>query len=391
MNDELTDLLRGLAPQVVGVLTRRCGDFAAAEDATQEALIAAAACWPGDGVPDNPRGWLIRAGERKLVDQVRGEQARRRREALVAAREPAEPARPVDRDDSLAVLLMCCHPALPPASAIALTLRAVGGLSTAEIAEAFLVPEETMTRRISRAKKIIRDVGIQDRREVTPEARRVLYLIFNAGHLRRRELSAEAIRLTRMIQRPDDTESAGLLALMLLSEARRPARATADGDLVPLDEQDRTRWDQALIKEGTRLLDAAFRQGSVGEYQLQAAIAALHDRAERAADTDWPQIRALYGVLERMTASPVVTLNHAVATAMVDGPAAGLAMLAELDRRLPDHHHRLHAVRAHLHELAGDQATALDHYRAAAARATSAAEQRYLTLRAARLARRAAT
>ncbi|GAA1891961.1 RNA polymerase sigma factor [Asanoa iriomotensis] len=389
MRPALTDLLRGLAPQVVGVLTRRGGDFAGAEDATQEALLAAALHWPADGVPDNPRAWLIRAGERKLVDQLRGDQARRRREALVAAREPAEPPTPADRDDSLAVLLMCCHPALPQASAIALTLRAVGGLSTAEIADAFLVPEATMARRISRAKQAVRDVGIADRAEVTPAARRVLYLIFNAGHLRNADLSAEAIRLTRMVHRlrPDDPESAGLLALMLLTEARRPARTTAGGDLVPLDEQDRSRWDHLLIKEGTGLVDDAFRRGAVGEYQIEAAIAALHDRAGRAAETDWPQIRALYGVLERMTGSPVVTLNHAVAAAMVSGPAEGLAMLAPLDLVLPDHQ-RLHAVRAHLHELAGDAVRAVDHYRAAAARATSPAEQRYLTLRAARLARR---
>jgi RNA polymerase sigma factor (sigma-70 family) len=394
----LDDQLRELAPQVLGVLARRFGDFDAAEDAVQEALLSAARHWPAGGTPENPRGWLIQTASRKLLDQMRSEQARRRREVLAAVREV--PAEAEQHDDTLTVLLMCCHPSLTPASAIALTLRAIGGLTTAEIASAFLVPEATMAQRISRAKQRIKasgmPFGMPDRADFPDRLRsvlQVLYLIFNEGYatshgtgLHRTELSAEAIRLTRTVHRmlPDDGEVAGLLALMLLTDARRPARSADDGELIPLDEQDRTRWDRALIAEGTAVLDAAMRRGAVGEYQLQAAIAALHDRAARAEDTDWPQILALYGVLERITGNPVVSVNRAIAAAMVHGPAEGLRLLEPLDEKLPGHH-RLDAVRAHLYESAGDVDTAVKHYRAAAARTASAPEQRYLTTRAARL------
>ena len=395
------DLLRNLAPQVLGVLARRFGDFDAAEDAVQEALLSAAMHWPAEGTPANPRGWLIQTASRKLLDQMRSEQARRRREGQAAAREV--PAEAQQRDDTLTVLFMCCHPSLTPASAIALTLRAIGGLSTAEIARAFLVPEATMAQRISRAKQRIKASEVPfrmpERAEWAERLRsvlHVLYLIFNEGYastsgddLHRTELSAEAIRLTRTVHRmlPDDGEVAGLLALMLLTDARRPARSGAGGELIPLDEQDRTLWDRALIAEGTAVIDAAMarhRSGEVGEYQLQAAIAALHDRAPRAGDTDWPQILALYGFLERITGNPVVTLNRAIAAAMVHGPQEGLRLLATLDEKLPGHH-RLDAVRAHLFEMDGDVDTAVKHYRTAAARTASAPEQRYLTTRAARL------
>ena len=398
----LEDLLRELAPQVLGVLVRRFGDFDAAEDAVQEALLAAATHWPKAGTPDNPRGWLIQTGSRKLVDQMRNEQARRRRESLAALREPpaVDATEAHDRDDTLTLLFMCCHPALTAASAIALTLRALGGLTTAEIANAFLVPEAAMAQRISRAKQRIKASGVPfrmpDRTEWTQRLRavlRVLYLIFNEGYassagddLHRVELSSEAIRLARMLHRmlPDDSEVTGLLALMLLTDARRPARTGADGELVPLAEQDRTRWDRALIAEGTALINAALTKGAVGEYQLQAAIAALHDRAARVEDTDWPKILALYGLLEQMTGNPVVSLNRAIAAAMVHGPAEGLRLLDALDERLP-RHHRLDAVRAHLFEMVGDLETAVKHYQAAAGRTTSTPEKRYLTTRAARL------
>jgi predicted RNA polymerase sigma factor len=399
---DLDDLLRELAPQVLGVLVRRFGDFDACEDAVQEALLSAATHWPGGGIPDNPRGWLVQTGSRKLLDQVRSEQARRRREGLAALREPpaAGASGVPGRDDTLILLFMCCHPAVTEASAIALTLRAVGGLTTAEIASAFLVPEATMAQRISRAKRRSADSGVPfrmpDRTEWTQRLRsvlHVLYLIFNEGYassdgdrLHRIELSNEAIRLVRTLHRmlPDDGEVAGLLALMLLTDARRPARSGAGGELVPLSEQDRSRWDRSLIAEGTGLLDAAVATGAVGEYQLQAAIAALHDRAVRAEETDWPQILALYGLLERMTGNPVVSLNRAIAAAMVHGPAEGLWLIEALDDRLPGH--RLAAVRGHLCELAGDVAAAVEHYRAAAARTTSLPERRYLMTRAARLA-----
>ncbi|GAA3920335.1 sigma factor-like helix-turn-helix DNA-binding protein [Amorphoplanes auranticolor] len=394
----MENLLREFAPQVLGVLVRRFGDFDAAEDAVQEALLAAALRWPVDGVPGNPRGWLIRTGANKLVDQIRNEQARRERERRAASEVPAGGV--PDHDDTLTLLFLCCHPALTPASAIALTLRAVGGLTTAEIAHAFLVPEATMAQRISRAKQRIRASAAPWRMPEPPEWRarlrsvlHVLYLIFNEGYavstgpgVHRTELSNEAIRLTRTVHRllPDDGEVAGLLALMLLTDARRPARTGAGGELIPLEEQDRSRWDRQLIQEGTTLLDAALTSGTVGEYQLQAAIAALHDRAARVGDTDWPQILALYGLLEQITGNPMVSLNRAVAASMVHGPAEGLRLLTTLDERLLGHY-RLDAVRAHLYERAGDTPAAITHYRAAAARTTSTPERQYLTTRAARL------
>jgi RNA polymerase sigma factor (sigma-70 family) len=393
------DLLRELSPQVLGTLARRSGDFAAAEDAVQEALVAAAVHWPRDGIPANPRGWLVQAAARRLIDRWRSERSRRERETLALLQEPP-PAEVVDRDDTLTVLFMCCHPALTPASAIPLTLRAVGGLTTVEIANAFLVSEATMAQRIARAKQRIKTSGVAFRlptSEEQPERLRtvlhVLYLIFNEGYagstgadVHRTELSAEAIRLTRLVHRtlPDDAEVAGLLALMLLLDARRPARTDAAGDLVPLAKQDRVLWDRELIAEGVALLDGAMGKGTVGEYQLQAAIAAVHDRAAKADETDWPQILALYGLLEQLTGNPVVTLNKAVAAAMADGPSAGLALLETVDERLAGHY-RLDAVRAHLLELAGDKAAALEHYRAAAGRTANLAEQRYLATQAARL------
>jgi RNA polymerase sigma factor (sigma-70 family) len=387
------DLLREAAPQVLGVLARRCGDFAAAEDAVQEALLTATQRWPRDGVPENPNAWLLQAATRRLIDQYRSDRSRRVRESA-AAQEPQAPVVP-DRDDTLTVLFMCCHPSLTPASAIALTLRAVGGLTTAEIASAFLVDEATMAQRISRAKQRIKASGVPFR-PPTPDERpaalrsvlHVLYLIFNEGYtVQRAELSEEAIRLARMVRRslPDDAEVAGLLALMLLLESRRAARTDAEGDLIPLPEQDRTRWDRLRIAEGIALLDEAIGRGAVGEYQLQAAIAAVHSRAERAEDTDWPQILALYGLLEQLSGNPVVTLNRAVAAAMADGPEAGLVVLASVEERL-NGHYRVDAVRAHLLELAGNVDGALTHYRAAARLTTNLPEQRYLTARAARLA-----
>jgi RNA polymerase sigma factor (sigma-70 family) len=394
------DLLRDLAPQVLGALVRRYGHFDVAEDAVQEALLAAALQWPAGGVPDEPRSWLIRVASRKMIDQLRADQARRIRE--VAAAVQAVAAEPPAQDDSLVLLFLCCHPALTPPAQAALTLRAVGGLRTAEIARAYLVPEPTMAQRIARAKQKIRTSGVPFR--MPPPAERagrldvvlqVLYLIFNEGYLstsgpdpHRVELSAEAIRLARLLHGllPDDGEVAGLLALMLLTDARRLARTDPAGTLIPLAEQDRSRWDRAAIVEGTGLVTAAMSRAPAGPYQLQAAIAALHGEATRAQDTDWPQILALYGLLERLTDNPVVTLNRAVAAAMVHGPRVGLAILARLDadERLAGHH-RLDAVRAHLLEMADDREGALAHYRAAARRTTNLAEQRYLAARAARL------
>ncbi|MCO1595802.1 RNA polymerase sigma factor [Micromonospora sp. RHAY321] len=393
------------------MLARRFGDFATAEDAVQEALLAAATQWPVEGLPANPRGWLIQVGYRRMIELIRGEQARRRREDLVAREAPddRQHAPPADeeltseRDDTLVLLLLCCHPALTTASAVALTLRAVGGLSTAEIARAFLVPEATMAQRISRAKQRIRSSGLPfrmpdeaERADRLAAVRQVLYLIFTEGHtstagpdLRRVDLAAEAIRLTRALHArlPNDSESAGLLALMLLTEARSPSRTGPSGELVSLADQDRTRWDAAAIAEGVALVTRALPRGPTGPYQVQAAIAALHDEAPSTEKTDWPQILALYEVLERMSGSPVVSLNRAVATAMVHGPAAGLAALDALtdDPQLAGHH-RLAAARAHLHEMAGDRDRAIADYRAAAGRTSSLPEQRYLTMRAARLA-----
>ena len=393
-------LLRELAPQVLAVTIRRFGDFSAAEDAVQEALLAAALHWPAEGVPASPRAWLIQAAGHRMTDQIRSDQARRRREQA-AAREPAA-AEVTDRDDTLKLLFMCCHPALTTPSAIALTLRAVGGLTTAEIASAFLVPEATMAQRISRAKQRIKSSGVPFGMPAPADwARRlravlhVLYLVFNEGytstagqHLHRPELSGEAIRLARMVHQllPADGEVAGLLALMLLTDARRPARVGPGGELIPLAEQDRTCWDQRLIAEGTAVLTQGLATGVVGEYQVQAMIAALHDEAARVEDTDWAQILALYGLLERMTGNPMVTLNRAIAAAMVTGPAAGLQLLEQLGGPLAGHY-RLAAVRAHLYEMAGDTQAALAHYRAAAARTTSIPEQQYLSTRAARLQR----
>jgi RNA polymerase sigma factor (sigma-70 family) len=404
------ELLRELSPQVLGALVRRYGHFDLAEDAVQEALLAATTTWPADGVPANPRSWLITVASRRLVDLLRGEQARRRREDTVAAwRLPrdwlAPPAdRPAaDSDDTVILLILCCHPALSPTSQIALTLRAVGGLSTAEVARAFLVSEATMTRRISRAKQQIKASGITfrmptgaDRAARLTIVLHVLYLIFNEGyastsgaHLVRVELTAEAIRLARLMHRllPDDSEVTGLLALMLLTDARRPARTGPDGALIPMAEQDRTRWHAGQIAEGLQLITQALPRGATGPYQLQAAIAAVHDEAPSAQDTDWPQILALYGVLLRMSDNPVVALNHAVAVAMVEGPDAGLDRLSLLagDGRIVDDH-RWYAIRAHLLELAGDRAAAHECYRLAAQRTSSIPQQRYLNLRAARLA-----
>jgi RNA polymerase sigma factor (sigma-70 family) len=394
--------LRELAPQVLGALVRRYGDFFAAEDAVQEAFLAAALRWPRDGVPDDPRAWLVQTASRRMIDQWRSDRSRREREGQ-AALEPTA-ATPADEDDTLILLFMCCHPALSPASAIPLTLRAVGGLTTAEIAKAFLVGEATMAQRISRAKQRIGDSGVPfrmptsgERPERTRMVLRVLYLIFNEGYassgggeLRRADLTEEAIRLAWMVHRmlPDDAEVASLLALMLLVDARSAARTDASGDLVPLGEQDRALWDAAKIAEGMTLLDEAMGKPPPGEYRLQAAIAAVHDRAARAEDTDWAQILALYGLLEEMTGNPVVTLNKAVAATMADSPASGLAVLDEVDDRLAGHY-RLYAVRAHLLEMSGDDEGAIEDYRAAAARTTNLRERRYLAMKAARLSARA--
>ena len=404
---EVEDLLRELAPQVLAALVRRYGQFHLCEDASQEALLAAALQWPSGGLPENPRGWLITVASRRLMDQVRSEQSRRTREEMIAVATPqsellgapadAEP----DRDDSLALLFGCCHPDLTSPSQIALTLRAVGGLSTAQIAAAFGVPEATMAQRISRAKQTISGTGFDfslpadaERTERLRAVLHVLYLVFNEGYtatdgdvLTVPALSREAIRLTRWLHRllPEDGEVAGLLALMLLTDARRPARTRPDGSLVPLAEQDRAKWDQALIAEGIALITAALPRGEVGPYQLQAAIAAVHDEAKSMADTDWPQILGLYDLLEVAAPNPFTALNRTVALAMVHGPDAGLEVIATLqaDKRMAQHH-RLLATRAHLLELAGDTDAAADDYLAAARRATSLPERRYLAIQASR-------
>jgi RNA polymerase sigma factor (sigma-70 family) len=416
------DLLRELAPQVLGALLRRFGHFDLCEDATQEALLAAAVQWPRDGTPDNPRGWLITVAARRLMDAARSEQSRRRREDQIAVATPqsellspaadADPGQ--DQDDSLTLLFGCCHPALSAPSQIALTLRAVGGLTTAQIAAAFLVPEATMAQRISRAKQAIKasDVplsgplsgpaGEAERGDRLRAVLHVLYLIFNEGYaatqgdqLTRPDLSGEAIRLARWLRRllPDDREVAGLLALMLLTEARRPARTSPGGELVPLAEQDRSRWDQALIAEGVALVTGALAAGgkAVGPYQLQAAIAAVHDEAEDVDATDWPQILALYDLLDRVAPNPVSSLSRVVAVARVRGPAAGIEALDELesDRRVAGYH-RLLATRAHLLGLAGQHGPAASAYREAARRATSVPERRYLSRMAAEQAAQAA-
>jgi RNA polymerase sigma factor (sigma-70 family) len=403
----IEQLLRELTPQVLGTVVRRFRDFTAAEDAVQEASLAAAVQWPREGLPDNPRAWLTQVACRRMTDHIRSEVARRRRENEVAqetvyttefpARESASPG-----DDTLVLLFMCCHPALTPSSAIALTLRAVGGLTTAEIAHAFLVPEPTMAQRISRAKQSIKNSGVPfqlpsaaERAQRLRSVLHVLYLIFSEGytssggpHLRRADLSHEAMRLARILHhlQPDDTEVAGLLALMLLTDARREARTNDDGELIPLAQQDRTVWDRQQIEEGVGLISATLPKGSVGPYQLQAAIAAVHDEATRADDTDWPQILALYDLLRRMSDNPMVQLNYAIAAAMVHGAMKGLDLLDALktDARVA-HHHRLDAVRAHLLELAGDREGAVKHYRVAAAKTGSLPERNYLLTQAARV------
>jgi RNA polymerase sigma factor (sigma-70 family) len=404
------NLLRQLAPQVLGALLRQFRNFAAAEDAVQEALLAAAIQWPNTGAPNNPRGWLIQVACRRMSDYLRSELARRRRETDHAIQAPSDeqaaPASSIsdetDEDDTLILLFMCCHPALTSASAIALTLRAVGGLTTAEIANAFLVPEATMAQRISRAKQRIKNSGVpfemptkREQAERLSSVLHVLYLIFNEGYassigpsLQRIDLANEAIRLTRAVHKlvPEDGETSGLLALMLLTDARRPARTGPAGELIPLAQQDRTLWDGHAVSEGVALISDALSRGSIGSYQLQAAIAAVHDEATSYENTDWPQILALYGLLKRISDNPMVTLNHAVAAAMVHGPCTGLALLTQLDadERLAGHH-RLAAVRAHLHELAGDRMAAISHYRAAAAQTMSIPERNYLIGQAARL------
>jgi RNA polymerase sigma factor (sigma-70 family) len=404
-------LLRDLAPQVLGAVARRYGDFAAAEDAVQEALIAATAQWPAAGIPTNPRGWLYQVAVRRLTDQLRSEQARRRREEAVAAElpeherfvAPADSEIGVHEDDTLVLLFMCCHPALTPPSAIALTLRAVGGLTTAEIANAFLVPEATMAQRISRAKQSIKSSDVpfsmptvEERSERLGAVLHVLYLIFNEGYassvgseLHRTDLANEAIRLTRAVHEllPADAEVTGLLALMLLTDARRTARTGPHGALIPLDEQDRSVWDRRQIAEGIALVSDALSRRAIGPYQLQAAVAAVHDEAQRVEDTDWPQILALYGLLQRMSDNPMVALSRAIAVAMVDGPHAGLALVSALDAdaRVAGHY-RLDAVRGHLLQMAGDEQGAIDRYRAAAEKTTSIPERDYLMQKAARLA-----
>jgi RNA polymerase sigma factor (sigma-70 family) len=401
-------LLRELTPQVLAALTRRYGSFDLCEDAVQEALLAAATQWPDQGIPDNPRGWLITAASRRLTDLLRSDSARREREQRTAGLSPPQEIPPpgaeiaADRDDSLLLLFLCCHPALTQASQIALTLRSVGGLSTAQIATAFLVPETTMAQRISRGKQQLKKAGTTFTMPPPEEfghrlaaVLHVLYLIFNEGYataagpeLTRTELTDEAIRLTRELHRqlPDDGEVTGLLALMLLTEARRPARTAADGSLIPLAEQDRGAWNQDYVGEGVALISDALTRTELGQYQLQAAIAAVHDEAADPQDTDWAQILGLYRLLESIAPNPMVTLNRAIALAMVRGPRAGLELLRSLDgdERIA-RHHRLPAVRAHLLELDGHADLARDAYLAAARRTTSAPEKRYLEARAAAL------
>jgi RNA polymerase sigma factor (sigma-70 family) len=402
LDDHSEHLLRELAPQALGAIIRRFRDFSAAEDAVQEALVAAAMQWPEEGLPENPRGWLIQVASRRMTDLQRSESARRRRETAAAVYFGYMAAKETEQDDTLILLFMCCHPALSTSSAIALTLRAVGGLTTAEIANAFLVPEATMAQRISRAKQSIKSSGVpfrlpteQERAQRLGAVLHVLYLIFNEGYvssvgpqLQRRDLASEAIRLTRAVHAllPYNGDVAGLLALLLLTDARRAARTGPDGELIPLTKQDRTLWDQEEIREGVALISATLSSGSIGAYQLQAAIAALHDEAPRVEETDWLQILALYEPLKRMSDNPMVTLNYAIAAAMVHGTRKGLELLDELDGdgRLAGNH-RLNAVRAHLLEMAGDQQAAIAHYQAAAGRTASEPERNYLLTQAARL------
>ena len=409
---EIGDLLRQLTPQVIGVLTRKYGVFDLCEDAVQEALLAASTQWPEQGIPEHPRAWLVTAASRRLTDLIRSDSARRRREERDAVMQRPEsmqaPAADeevnADHDDSLQLLVLCCHPALSPASQIALTLRSVAGLTTAQIAAAFLVPEATMSQRITRAKLRLTEVGAHFSMPDTDEwpARlaavlHVLYLVFNEGYtstsgpdLTHPELTDEAIRLTREMHRmlPDDGEVTGLLALMLLTEARRTARTAPDGALVPLAEQDRTRWNPEQIAEGVALVSDALTRTRLGPYQLQAAIAAIHDEATDPGSTDWAQILALYELLESLAPNPMVTLNRAIALAEVRGPRAGLRVLAQLDdARALVGHHRLLAVRAHLLEMDGQVAEAREAYLGAARRATSGPEKRYLETKAHNLSR----
>jgi RNA polymerase sigma factor (sigma-70 family) len=398
-------LLRELAPQVLGAVVRRYGDFGAAEDAVQEALTAAAFQWPRTGVPGDPRAWLIQVAARKLTDQIRSESARRRRETKIALETPPEEnvvpppdEASVEKDDSLVLLFMCCHPALTRPSAIALTLRAVGGLTTTEIASAFLVPEATMAQRISRAKQSIKSSGVgfvmpplADRSASLGAVLHVLYLIFNEGyatssgetHLRV-DLSSEAIRLARAAHEllPDHGEVSGLLALMLLTDARRAARSGPHGEIIPLDEQDRSLWNKEAIAEGVQLVTEAMTRGAVGSYLLQAAIAAVHDEAARVEDTDWPQIVALYSVLMRLSDNPMIALNHAVAVAMVDGPEQGLLLVNAIAARGElDGYHLLHSVRADLLRRAGKPDQARRAYQKALGLATLDPERRFLEKR----------
>jgi RNA polymerase sigma factor (sigma-70 family) len=402
---EIEDLLRELAPQVLGALLRRHGALDVCEDAVQEALFSAAKDWPAEGLPDYPLAWLVTVANRRLIDLVRSENARRRREQrILLGAPPAESLQELDldgsagRDDTLVLLLLCCHPALTPPSQIALTLRAVGGLTTAEIASAFFVPESTMAQRISRAKQTIREAGATfsmpppeelDRR--LRAAMHVLYLVFNEGYtttsglsIHRPDLTREAIRLTRELHnlRPNDDEIAGLLALLILTEARRAARTTPTGDLIPLADQDRNCWDRNLIREGVELVSEALASGPIGPYQLQAAIAAVHDEAASAEDTDWSEVLALYETLERIAPNPMATINRAVAAGMVLGPRAGLDLLATIDTdtRIANHH-LLYAVRGHLLEMAGHTEEAANSFESAARRTASAPEKRYLTAR----------
>ena len=394
--------LRRLAPQALGALVRRHGDFAGAEDAVQEAMLAAATTWPAEGEPQDPLAWLIRVASRRLANQYRADEARRRREELAASwsiHRPPDPA--PGSDDTPLLMMLCCHPALTPGAAIPLTLRAVGGLTTREIAAAFLLPEATMAQRISRAKARLRELDEpfalprpEDRRGRTRSVLRVLYLMFNEGYatsagpdLGRPDLAVEAIRLTRplLASLPADGEVEGLLGLMLLSEARRPARTTRDGALVPLAEQDRSLWDRDLINEGLTHTASALRRGEAGEYTLQGAINALHVEAQSHTETRWADIAALYQRLETLTGNPVVRLNRAVAVAMVDGPDVGLAMLDDLDGSLAGYP-RLAAVRAHLREQNGDRDEAIEGFRTAAGGATNLREREYLLMQAARVA-----
>jgi RNA polymerase sigma factor (sigma-70 family) len=410
LDDGAQELLRSLAPSVLGALIRRYRDFAGCEDAVQEALIAAARQWPEQGMPDNPKGWLITVATRRLTDQIRADAARRLREQLVVSLIPPDEQIAVaadapgvnERDETLDLYFRCCHPALSVPSQIALTLRAVGGLTTAEIAHAFLVPEGTMAQRLTRAKTTIRSSGsafpdLTSAEQIArlPAVLKVLYLVFNEGytasggdHLYRVDLSSEAIRVTRLLGQllPDEPEVGGLLALMLLTDARRAARTGPNGELIPLDEQMRSAWDRARISEGERILQHALSRGATGPYQLQAAIAALHDQAPNTEATDWAQILELYGLLLRFNDSPMVRLSHAIALAMVHGPTSGLAALdAIADDPRASAHHRLDAARAHLLERAGRHSEAIDYYRRAAQRTTSTPEQNYLLLHAARL------